>query len=298
MMYFAEFMADLQLRGITRPKIYGCYVGEFCRILNGKHPGQIDRADLRAFLQELRDRDLTLRSQRRAFSCVSQFCDYLVEENVILANPVLPFSKRYLRAYKDDAGTEPRQLISIDQATTLVNSILSSRDRAMMVLMFKTGMRRGEMVSLDVEDIDLPDMSLVLKPTPKRSNRLLFYDLETVGVLRAWLNVRSNWRKADRALFPSSKSERIAPKQVDSLVKIYAQRVGLHDPAAKSVQRRFTPHCCRHWFTTHLLRTDMRRDHVKWLRGDAMQEAIDIYNHIDPEDVRKSYLAHVPQLGV
>jgi integrase/recombinase XerD len=42
----------------------------------------------------------------------------------------------------------------------------------------------------------------------------------------------------------------------------------------------------------------MRRDFVKWIRGDAMREAIDIYYHIDPEEVRREYLARVPQLGV
>jgi hypothetical protein len=42
----------------------------------------------------------------------------------------------------------------------------------------------------------------------------------------------------------------------------------------------------------------MNREYVQWLRGDALREAIDIYNHIAPEDVGKSYLAHIPQLGV
>jgi hypothetical protein len=42
----------------------------------------------------------------------------------------------------------------------------------------------------------------------------------------------------------------------------------------------------------------MREKYIKWLRGDAMREAINIYNHIDPEDVRKSYLAHIPHFGV
>ena len=50
--------------------------------------------------------------------------------------------------------------------------------------------------------------------------------------------------------------------------------------------------------TEELLRAGMSRDHVKWIRGDAMKESIDIYYHIDVEDVRKSYMAYVPQLGI
>lgn len=297
---FSDFIEDLELRNISRLQPYICYVGEFCRTLEqrGKDPEKADRNDLRAYLQVLRGRKLKLASQTKAFSCISQYYTYLVDEELIAANPVNPFRKRYLRRYKEDSDTDPRQLISIDQAAMLVNSVLSSRDRAILLLLLKTGMRRGELVTLDVSDIDLQDMSLTLKPTAKRSNRVLFYDHETARALKAWLDVRSNWRRADVALFPSTKSQRVNPMQIDTLVKKYAQAVGLHDPASESLSDRFTPHCCRHWFVTHLLRAGMNRDYVKWLRGDVMKEAIDVYFHIDPDDVRKAYLAHIPQLGI
>jgi integrase/recombinase XerD len=75
-------------------------------------------------------------------------------------------------------------------------------------------------------------------------------------------------------------------------------RVGLHDLTSDRLEAKFTPHCCRHWHATHLLQAGMRREYVQWLRGDKIKEAIDIYYHINPEDVRKSYLAHIPQLGI
>lgn len=62
------------------------------------------------------------------------------------------------------------------------------------------------------------------------------------------------------------------------------------------MKERFTPHCLRHWFTTHLRRSGMPRDYIKWLRGDSMNETMDIYNHIDVEDVRESYNSHIPKL--
>jgi integrase/recombinase XerD len=49
---------------------------------------------------------------------------------------------------------------------------------------------------------------------------------------------------------------------------------------------------------THLLRAGMSRDFVKELRGDTRGEAIDIYNHIDKKELRESYMAHIPQLGI
>jgi integrase len=113
----------------------------------------------------------------------------MVDEHLMAANPVAPFRQRYLRQYKDN-GSEPRQLISIDQAAMLINSVLHSRDKAFLTLLFKTGMRLGELCSLDVGDLDLQDMSLVLKPTAKRSNRQLFFDHETARMLQAWLTSR------------------------------------------------------------------------------------------------------------
>jgi integrase/recombinase XerD len=116
-------------------------------------------------------------------------------------------------------------------------------------------------------------------------------------MLQAWLTSRPN--TSDEApLFISSRKQRLSGGEVEELTKKHAARVGLHNPDSKKQADRFTPHCCRHWLVTHLLRAGMSRDHVKWIRGDAMKESIDIYYHIDPEDVRKSYMAYVPQLGI
>ncbi len=140
------------------------------------------KVDLRAFLQSLQDRGVSYYTLSKAFSCVSQFCAYLVNEELRDTNPITAFQRRYLARYKDN-GSEPRQLISIDQAAMLVNSIMSRRDKAMLLLMLKTGIRCGEMAALDVADLDISNMSLTLKPTAKRSNRIIFYDRETAKAL-------------------------------------------------------------------------------------------------------------------
>lgn len=295
----SDFLADLKIRGLTRVRDHKTYVGEFCRLMDarGVAVANAGKADLRAFLQGLQGREVSYYTLSKAFSCVSQFCAYLVDEELQDVNPIPAFKRRYLARYKDNGG-EPRQLISIDQAAMFVNSIMPRRDKAMLLLMLKTGIRCGEMTALDVSDLDMTDMSLTLKPTAKRSNRIIFYDRETAKVLSDWLDVRQEWQTAHDALFPSPHSSRISTVSVWRLTTTYAEAVGLHDPNSKKSSERFSPHCCRHWLVTHLLRAGMRRDYVKWIRGDAMREAIDIYYHIDAEEVRREYLARVPQLGV
>ncbi len=63
-------------------------------------------------------------------------------------------------------------------------------------------------------------------------------------------------------------------------VQLFSCLQGIIARREESSADRFAPHCCRHWLVTHLLRDGMSRNHVKWIRGDAMKESIDI-NPVD-----------------
>jgi integrase/recombinase XerD len=295
------FCQDCQMRNIKSIETYKIYIKQYVKLLDSrsKDANSADKSDLKDFLSGLRQRGLKQASIEKAFTCISSLYTYMVDEDLISSNPVTSFKRRYLRKYKDENISDARQIISIEQASHLVNSTLNSRDKAIIVLLFKTGMRRGELCSLDVGDIDFENMSIKLKSTPKRSNRILYFDNETEYVLRAWLQFRKGKeRNPTPALFLSREGVRISSESIGTLVEKHASRVGLHNPESKRLEDRFSPHCCRHWFTTHLIRAGMQRDFVKELRGDVRHEAIDIYNHIDKMELRESYLAHIPQLGI
>jgi integrase/recombinase XerD len=104
--------------------------------------------------------------------------------------------------------------------------------------------------------------------------------------------------KGEKALFMNNHGRRLSHPGINTVVREAAIRVGLHNHESDRLEDKFTPHCCRHWLVTQLLRAGMPRDQVKWIRGDAMREAIDLYNHIDPEDVKGNYLACIPKFGV
>jgi len=296
-----RFCQDCQIRNIKYIETYLAYINLYLKLLESrsKDPTTANRDDLKDYLSGMRQRGLKQASIEKAFTSLSAFYTYLVDEELMSSNPIIPFKRRYLRKYKDDNGSEERQIISVDQASLLVNSTLNSRDKAILILLFKTGIRRGELCQLDVNDLDHTNMTIRLKSTAKRSNRALFFDNETEEILQAWLQFRSRKNpNSEPALFLSQRGSRISSAEVNHLIKKHATRAGLHKPGSKSLEDRFTPHCCRHWFTTHLIRAGMPRDFVKELRGDVLHEAIDIYNHIDKKELRESYLAHIPQLGV
>lgn len=296
-----RFEEDLNLRDIVSLSDYINRVTEFCAFLEAREssPLEVTKDDLRSFLVQLKGRNLKSATLDRIFTCLSAFYEFLIVEELVEFNPILPFRKYYFRKYKNNNDSEIRKLIEVEDAARLVNSILDSRDKCILVLLFKTGMRLGELVSLDVGDVDLGRGEITLKHTKKRSNRVLYIDHEAVAVLSKWLAARMNRPGSDgSALFITKFGERISKSTVERTISKHAERVGLHDPNSSNLQDKFTPHCCRHWFVTHLLRSSMPREFVKELRGDVRREAIDLYNHIDKKELRESYLAHIPQLGI
>ena len=296
-----QFDEDCKLRHLVSIRSYISSAKEFTIFLShrGKSVGNADKEDLKAFLVRLRERQVKQRTIECIFSRLSTFYSFLIEEGYAGSNLILPFRKRYLRKFKEQCDAGLRKIISVADASTLVNSILDSRDRAIVVLLLKTGIRRKELCSLDIQDIKIDQGIVQLKPTPKRSNRILFIDDETIVVLQKWLQARKTRKGANGpALFLSRRGDRLGPQQVERMIELQAAIVGLHDPNSNKLEDHFGPHCCRHWFTTHLIRAGMPRDYVKELRGDTRGEAIDIYNHIDKKELRESYLAHIPQLGI
>jgi len=299
-----QYREDCEIRGmspesmrryISSLKIYNQYLLErHLDLLN------VDRNILRSFLEYLRkERNVGLNTIGNYFTSMAMFYEFLEYEGYVDKNPVHSVRKRYIRRYKDNYEGQMRQLISVDDMAKLINSTLDVRDKAIITLLAKTGIRRKELITLDVDDIDWVDQSIRLKPTPKRTNRTVFFDDETAIILHRWKMARETRNEKDiKALFINNLGTRLNRNGVYLAVTRPAERLWLHNPNSDRMEDHFSPHCCRHWFTTHLRRAGMAREFIQELRGDVRKEAMDIYDHIDKKELRESYLANVPQLGI
>lgn len=301
-----RFEKDCRIRGLTHETIIN-YMGQI-RIFNKflkkykKNFFNVDREILREFIAYLRfERNLSQSRIEHYFSGLSTFYEFLVYEGLMQRNIILEVRKRYLRMYKKDGNdNSQRKLISVEEMANFINSIPDIRDKAIALLLAKTGIRRGELISIDLDDINWKEMSITLKPKPKRSNRIVFFDDETALILRRWIIKRESIAKPDcEALFVSYiTGERLNRSGIYNAFVYWAERAGLHNPKSDKMEEHFTPHCCRHWFTTWLRRNGMPREFIQELRGDARKEAMDIYYHIDLEELRKAYLSCIPKLGI
>jgi integrase/recombinase XerD len=250
------------------------------------------RADLRLYLKLLRDKRDSQATIRIIFSRLAVFFSYLERENAIEKNPVPRLQQTYLNDYKRPLKT--RKALTIEQAAEMLALTARTRDKAILILLLKTGIRRNELISLDIDSLDIEDMSLTLKETHKRSNRVVYFDEETARILARWLRMREKVvRKGEKALFLNLLGGRLDPVSINRIAKDAEARAN-----AAGQRIRFHPHLARYCFTTWLLDANMPIRYVQWLRGDVIREAYAIYDTIRPEEAKKSYLACIPQLGI
>jgi integrase/recombinase XerD len=301
-----SFEKDCKMQNLTKGTIdtYRYVMNFFSEYLRKKGYNllTVDKDILREYIPCMRDRNFTQKTIENHFSALSSFYDYIVFEEIIEKNVVKIVRKRYLKTYKtNDNGESQRKLVSILEMSRFINSILDIRDKACALLFAKTGIRRNELVAIDIDDINWDKMSILLKPTHKRSNRLVFFDYECAVILKRWLQKREEHADPEnKALFVpyTNRKQRLKRSGVDNRFVKWATLTKLHNPNSDKIEEHFTPHCGRHWNSTFLRRAGMPREYIKWLRGDAITEALDIYLHIDPDEVRKTYLSCIPQLGI
>ncbi len=297
MNWIEGFLSDCHARGLTSHTVetYRSCVSDFLR--GYPDPLEVSLDDLQTYLGDLRARDLQGSTLRGYFAALAALYDFLVFKGAVESNPIPFFRRRYLRIKDQYGGENTRQLISIEQMTELIN--LANGDilaKTMMVFLAKTGIRRGELIAMDLHDLDMEKMEFRVKPKAKRSNRLGFIDHETQAVMYEYLDWREQ-KAIDQALWIAPAGQRVTRNTVYNAVVSYASLAGLHDPRG-ALNKKFTPHCFRHWFTTHLRRAGMRREFIQELRGDRHGDAVDIYDHIDPLELKRSYLGLIPALGI
>lgn len=301
-----EYRTDLEVQGLGEMTIYS-YL--YCLKLftsfvkdRGVSFERIRKNDLIQFISFLREeKGYKARTLENYFAAINSFYDFLLFQERISSNIVPSIRRRYLKKFKmeDGAGLR-RKTISPKEMSEYLDRIFNPRDKAIATLFVKTGIRRNELISIDIDDINWEENSITLKPKRKRTNHRVFFDNECAKVLRYWLSVRDSLHIVgdSRALFLGQAGQRLKRKGVYDAVTRWAKESGHFNSQSTSNADHFSPHNLRHCFTTYLLESGMQREYVQELRGDARKEAVDIYNHIPKEKLREAYLAAIPQFGL
>jgi integrase/recombinase XerD len=241
------------------------------------------RQDILDYQGQLAQR-LKQRSVNRHLSSLRLFFRFLQTNGLIEASPLdgLVFPKIIPGLPTLLLPAEVAALVEAPQDS----HYLGLRDRAMLELLYSTGMKLHELIRLDAEDLQL-DTALVR--IRGRRERLVPLTDKAVAVLRRYLTEARPGRllhPEDPCLFPGRGGTRISRMGVWKLVKKYAQAAG--------IQKNFNPRTMRHAFAIHLILGGMDLSGIKLLFGYKQLEATALYSHVNAPDFRAAYFAYHP----
>lgn len=245
---------------------------------------QLDSQHVRLFAAAEFRRGQSPRTIQRRLSAIRTFCNFLLLEGVIAANPALevqaPRAKKRLP-----------ETLDVDRMTQLLtfrtDSELSARDKAMMELFYSSGLRLSELTGLDLHDLDLRDRTVRVTGKGNKT-RIVPVGRHAVDALTLWLRERTALAAIDEpAVFVAQTGRRLGPRAVQQRIAQWAKRqgIGMH----------VHPHMFRHSFATHLLESSQDLRGVQELLGHANISTTQVYTHLDFQHLAKIYDAAHPR---
>jgi integrase/recombinase XerC len=240
-------------------------------------PGDVDHLLVRGFLAELHQRGLRKSSSARKLAGLRSFFRYLCREGRLAANPAraiqTPRQEKRIPAVLDEA-----------QAASLLDlpgdGTPAVRGRAILELLYGTGIRCAEAVALDVHEVDM-GARMVRVLGKGRKERIVLFGRRAQAALSAWLVEREKLRPRTDALFLNARGGRLSGRSVRALV---AQRV-----KQVALARRCSPHTLRHSFATHLLMRGADLRAIQELLGHASLSTTQRYTHVDTRHILEVY---------
>lgn len=245
----------------------------------------IDHLTIREWMAALHTAQKSKSSIARKLAALRTFFQFLVREGLLELNPAklvsTPRQEKKL----------PKHL-SIEEAIKFIEtpdpeSDLGKRDRAMLELMYATGVRVAELTTLNLGDLDFRNQ-LVLVTGKRRKQRVVPFGDPASTAIREYLDVRDAFlfkapisKRDDKALFLNYQGTRITTRSVGRMVDKYIRIcAGMHN---------ISPHALRHSFATHLLDSGADLRDIQELLGHARLSTTQVYTHVSMEKLIEVY---------
>jgi integrase/recombinase XerC len=252
-------------------------------------PGDVDPLAVRSFLAALHRDGAGRRSQGRALSAVRSLFRFACREGVMAANPAagVPTPKAPRELPRHLRPGEVEDLVEAPAADEREDAALALRDRALLEVLYATGLRVSELVSLDWYDLDLS--ARVLRVMGKGGKeRMVPFGRQAAAALGAWLGAWDEVRQRDESADPEAepvflhhRGGRLSDRSVRRVLDRYVDRAAL----AAGVH----PHTLRHTFATHLLEGGADLRAIQELLGHSSLATTQRYTHVEIERLLNVY---------
>jgi len=223
-------------------------------------------------------RGLSSKSIQRRLSAARTFFRYLLREEHVKTNPVVsvsaPKSPKRLPGNLD--ADRMARLLEIPGDTAIIN-----RDRAILELLYSSGLRLSELVDLDCGDVDSRDATV--RVTGKgNKDRIVPVGRQALAALAKWNKSRGEMAPVDEAaMFVSNRGTRLSRRSVQARVSHWAKHQG--------IDTKVSPHLFRHSFATHILESSHDLRGVQELLGHANISTTQVYTHLDFQHLAQIY---------
>lgn len=321
----ADYISELRLIGRSKSYIKhtGYILNNFTSFLASTHSPSptITSAtpdDIKAYIQSLRDRKVKDNSLLMKVGYIDRFFTFIIETKKynITDSP----TKRITKLLNHRHHQTRRPIKSVEEICTLIHGIHNPRDRAITVLFAKTGIRNGELVALNIDDIDFDNQTMnvnkhiddvasnsIISGRKNGNESIIPLDDETVRTLKFYLTTRPDMNKGktendNSALFISHGNKffvRMTVQDVSRIVKQWSIRTGI-GLDSRDTDKKIVPHFFRAWNAYILQLNGCNPAVIDAIRGDVAGSIRQFYvNQVMPfEVVRKEYLRAVPMFGI
>lgn len=258
-------------------RAYQADISEFIKRVGVSEPKTLKRLHVRSYLAEIQQSKLSRNSVLRRLSSLKSFVRFLMEEEVLAADPfaALPRPKREKRLPKFLTEREMAELLANPRAGA---SPFKERDRGIVELLYSSGLRRSELAGLNVGDVDFIGGTVRVFGKGSRE-RIVPVGNTALKALRDYLRQRG--RAGSGPLFLNARKERLSDAGVALVVRRWVKLAGSLKPV--------TPHAFRHSFATHLLNSGCDLRSVQEMLGHKNLSTTQIYTHVSLERLKKVY---------
>lgn len=261
------------------------------RILKDDKIEYVDRSVMRKYIVYLKKSDYSARSISRKISTVRSFFKFCLREGIIKVNPTInlitPKIDKKLPYFL--YLQEVNKLIE----APLKNTIFGIRDRAILELLYGTGIRVGELVNLNICNIDLYEKTIIVFGKGSKE-RILPLGNPSIRAIQEYLTSRNLFEKKIfvnkndlEALFLNRLGGRLTARSIRRIIIKYMKMAGLN--------KKISPHVLRHSFATHLLGGGADLRSVQELLGHKSLSTTQIYTHITKERLKTIYKKSHPR---
>lgn len=233
---------------------------------------------LRSYISLLSQKGLKKASVARKVSSIRSFFKWLRREGYIGKNPSASLSSPKYRRPLPRWLTEEETIRLLEAPRD--DDLQGVRDRAILELLYSTGLRVGELLKLRLSDLNLEQRLIRVKGKGGKE-RLVPFGEKALLALKDYLSIREALGPKEDFVFLNRFGKRLSPRWVQKSLKLYALKGGIFKPV--------TPHLLRHTFATHLLDQGADLRAIQELLGHSRLSTTQRYTHVTPTRLMEVY---------